>query len=91
MAATIRTLAILVLMPPAAFLLFVSAPAFSYAEGVGLIGWALVLAAGIAAIHTSAWPRPIRLAAFGLFALALVSALPLILFVGGCVAGPCMF
>ena len=91
MLATLRTLAILVLLPPAAFLLFIFAPAFRYAEGVALVGWALVLAAGMAAIHASAWRGPIRVAAFGLFALALVLALPFILFVGGCAAGPCQF
>ena len=91
MVATLRTLAILLLLPPVALLLFISAPAFAYAEGVGLIGWALVLAAGMAAIHTSRWRGLIRVAAFGLFALCLVLALPFILFVGVCVAGHCLF
>ena len=91
MVATLRTLAILALLPTAAFVLFISAPTFAYAEGVGLIGWALVLAAGMVAIHTSSWQSSIRVAAFGLFALGLVLALPFILFVGACAAGPCLF
>jgi hypothetical protein len=87
MVATLRTLVVMFLLPPAALFLFFLG---RYAEWVILVEWALVLGAGITAIQTSGWSVPIRTAAGIAYAVAFAAILPFIAFLGGCASG-CSF
>jgi hypothetical protein len=87
MVATLRTLAVLFLLPPVALFLFFLG---RYAEWAILVEWALVLGAGLTAIQTSGWSVPVRTAAGITYAVAFTVILPFIAFLGGCASG-CIF
>ena len=92
MGSTIRTLAIVFVLPPATLSLFIFVvPQFAHGDVAILVAWTLVLTAGLLAIWTSGWRRTAQVIASGCYAILFAAALPFVTLIGGCISGPCLF